>query len=1257
MRHNHYPAKGRFLGFYYGTAPVLSVNPEGCAGDWFLNGETLSVWMWDTVNRVWIDTNRVDTGLQRMLTDKTGNSPADCVPSPEVGIKEAYFYVAENADCDNDEAASPRNITFTHFKNGNVSVSVEVRKTSIIILYWNGDYWETSVVPMNVDLSLYAKDAALQAEITRAKAAEAANAEAIASETVAREAAVSAERSRAEAAEAANAEAIASETVAREAAITALSPQLLKGTLYLSSDSTALYTDEARQQEYRLHDAGGAGIWHVSGSDIRGLLIQGWTQATLYPHNAGYLLHWKWDAAQEKWVWESDPKRYAVTQAEKSAWNSAVSRLDDFLTSADATDTAINKWKELESFLSGITDTETLAGLLYEQETRLSEEIDSLESGKADKAGGAVAGNLAGLDSGGSLTDSGIPGNSVERFTATMPTASADNAGKIYLYAGGADSGGTFYTGNKYICKAYNGSYRWESLNGYIIAPDGITGSGGTSLPEGTVVIPLKTTTIGNATYNAGTPLAVRGGGWYTWGGDTSKAEVVWNLPTASADNESKTFICLNPADTPYPRGVYTSYKDSADGQYKWRKVGLLTQENFTQEYKEALDTLETTIAAALPSISDIELETIDTLGNVSASGTFIVKDGSKRGMLIFENTGNNAQRQTLYLENVLKYRTRDADGWGEWTVLADLSNGLAAVATSGSYNDLKGRPSLAAVATSGSYNDLKNRPSLSSVATSGNYESLSNKPLQGSISFDAADSLCQSYQNGVYIVTDGGLTQGLLSFSTAGNGGLMQYLLQDGTIKSRTGSYTGSSSSWNEWQTLDFGVSDYNELLNKPIQIIENESYLNNLNYNNTSGIYVVKSGYGATMYISATTSSSTYVQIRFGEQGVAYRRGYTTEALGNKEWTNFIRYPWDWDNMTYYSKDLNDFTEEGIYFVKGTNNHTSNLPITNTGETVNVAFTLLVSASKPITFSDSSERSIVGQNLTLANRIGSENKQYLRHAICDKKNGETTYTWSAWREAVTQTMLGNGGICTDADINAAIDNGIYSGVASQSGILSAYSTFTMVVVNNYAATAAASAMGVLAGWRQVTQTFIVQPLCTNGQITEGEIYQRTGMGADTITWGELKPVGKRDGTLTITDASYGTGDTYALDFTADFDTICFKTDTKSKWKVGKIPQGSSGIVLLKKNIIFKNPGWKGPSDSSAIILNGVSYTFSAKISAISEFSINGGSDITLVPTKVSSDVYGNRGVSSGGLSCFELWLEVDHDAKTVAMTLIPKY
>ena len=79
----------------------------------------------------------------------------------------------------------------------------------------------------------------------------------------------------------------------------------------------------------------------------------------------------------------------------------------------------------------------------------------------------------------------------------------------------------------------------------------------------------------------------------------------------------------------------------------------------------------------------------------------------------------------------------------------------LAAVATSGDYDDLSNKPDLAAVATSGSYEDLsdkpsipapqvqsdwneadntkadyiKNKPSLASVATSGNYDDLNNKP------------------------------------------------------------------------------------------------------------------------------------------------------------------------------------------------------------------------------------------------------------------------------------------------------------------------------------------------------------------------------------------------------------------------------------------------------------------------------------------------------------------------------------------------
>ena len=73
---------------------------------------------------------------------------------------------------------------------------------------------------------------------------------------------------------------------------------------------------------------------------------------------------------------------------------------------------------------------------------------------------------------------------------------------------------------------------------------------------------------------------------------------------------------------------------------------------------------------------------------------------------------------------------------------LTELSNGLATVARSGSYNDLTDKPTLATVATSGSYNDLTDKPTfsgsyndltdkptLATVATSGNYDDLLNKP------------------------------------------------------------------------------------------------------------------------------------------------------------------------------------------------------------------------------------------------------------------------------------------------------------------------------------------------------------------------------------------------------------------------------------------------------------------------------------------------------------------------------------------------
>ena len=77
----------------------------------------------------------------------------------------------------------------------------------------------------------------------------------------------------------------------------------------------------------------------------------------------------------------------------------------------------------------------------------------------------------------------------------------------------------------------------------------------------------------------------------------------------------------------------------------------------------------------------------------------------------------------------------------GSYNDLTDKPT-LASVATSGSYNDLTDKPALAPVATSGDYNDLLNKPAfsgsyndltdkptLASVATSGSYDDLLNKP------------------------------------------------------------------------------------------------------------------------------------------------------------------------------------------------------------------------------------------------------------------------------------------------------------------------------------------------------------------------------------------------------------------------------------------------------------------------------------------------------------------------------------------------
>ncbi|MBQ3657993.1 MAG: hypothetical protein II956_14325 [Bacteroidales bacterium] len=52
-----------------------------------------------------------------------------------------------------------------------------------------------------------------------------------------------------------------------------------------------------------------------------------------------------------------------------------VSKVKAFLESADVADTTINRWQEIENFLQGITDTETLTGLLENLKTEIKNEM------------------------------------------------------------------------------------------------------------------------------------------------------------------------------------------------------------------------------------------------------------------------------------------------------------------------------------------------------------------------------------------------------------------------------------------------------------------------------------------------------------------------------------------------------------------------------------------------------------------------------------------------------------------------------------------------------------------------------------------------------------------------------------------------------------------------------------------------------------------------------------------------------------------
>lgn len=126
---------GKFFGYYFGLGTFLSQHPLGMPGSCFLNGETLSLWVWDEINRRWVDSNRVDNWLSGVVDDAE-----TFVPEVKDGIKTAYLYPTNQSGT----------VTFTHFTNQEVPLSIEISGTSVVTLYWNGTYWEYMVTPMSL---------------------------------------------------------------------------------------------------------------------------------------------------------------------------------------------------------------------------------------------------------------------------------------------------------------------------------------------------------------------------------------------------------------------------------------------------------------------------------------------------------------------------------------------------------------------------------------------------------------------------------------------------------------------------------------------------------------------------------------------------------------------------------------------------------------------------------------------------------------------------------------------------------------------------------------------------------------------------------------------------------------------------------------------------------------------------------------------------------------------------------------------------
>jgi hypothetical protein len=313
--------------------------------------------------------------------------------------------------------------------------------------------------------------------------------------------------------------------------------------------------------------------------------------------------------------------------------------------------------------------------------------------------------------------------------------------------------------------------------------------------------------------------------------------------------------------------------------------------------------------------------------------------------------------------------------------------------------------------------------------------------------------------------------------------------------------------------------------------------------------------------------------------------------------------------------NSNMNDFKEAGIYDIYGERTMiTDNMPILNTGAGHSIAgrLTVVVSTLQP----DNNEKCIT-QFLMLSNRLGGDGNMYVR--TYNENNSPARDWWSPWQklqgvkegyiytdtaqinpDGGVQQVEGVTGICN------MVDNGVYSGIyvnntnLTQSSILE---TFTLIVINDYAAVGVANQMfGQETLQRQVCQLKYATDAATGTAYIKKRTFKGNNDGyKNPSNWSDWEDIGGGGSNeVDITDAvkAYGLSTLVAQGFAKEgvnyiinlyYDDIRRLTSTQvSLDKNNKIVEhlvskstGSASCYLLSLKLI------KGIYDRSIFELN----------------------------------------------------------------------